>query len=94
MDVNTSKKSVLQIGNTIIWDVDLGEDENWQPEFHATVLYDGDDKPYRAAITRQWCEKYANKMDYTTLLQALKTYADEKKKLEAVRSYLAKVRKR
>jgi len=94
MDVNTSKKSVLQIGNTIIWDVDLGEDENWQPEFHATVQYDGDSKIYRAAITRQWCEKYADNMEYIALLQALKTYADEKKKLEAVRSYLAKLRKR
>ncbi len=116
MDVNTSKKSVLQIGNTIIWDVDLGEDENWQPEFHATVLYDGDDKPYRAAITRQWCEKYASDLDYITLLRTLKMFAappataqqkislsniqeareqtSTSTKVNEVRSYLAKLRKR
>ncbi len=76
MDVNTSKKSVLQIGNNILWDVVLGEDEYWQPEFHVTVLYDGDDKPYRAAITRQWCEKYASDLDYITLLRTLKMFAD------------------
>ncbi len=94
MDVNTSKKSVLQIGKTSLWNVVLGEDENWQPEFHVTVQYDGDSKIYRAAITRQWCEKYSDNMDYIALLQTLKTYVDEKKKLEAVRSYLAKMRKR
>jgi len=79
MDVITYtdlNKSVLKIGGNIIWDVELGEDDHWQPEFHATVLYDGDDKPYRAAITNLWCLKYASDLDYITLLRTLKMFAD------------------
>lgn len=85
MDVITYtdlNKSVLKIGGNIIWDVDLGEDENWQPEFHATVLYDGDDKPYRAAITNLWCLKYASGLDYITLLRTLKMFADSPTKTQ------------
>ncbi len=81
MDVNTSKKSVLQIGNNILWDVVLGEDEYWQPEFHVTVQYDGD-KPYRAAITNLWCLKYASGLDYITLLRTLKMFADSPTKTQ------------
>ncbi|WP_313111823.1 hypothetical protein [Pseudescherichia sp.] len=66
--INEINQTVLQIGNVYLWDIELHDDETWQPELHATVMYPNDEVK-RAAINRKWCKENAAKTDYLDLLK-------------------------